>query len=103
MATSDYWGNRVAGKVAQRLLSQEDAIKFRLGQPRTRRQNTSDLLRVAVADPTEVSAEDRQALEGYLYDRYGEAARYVTPYIQSQTPEQNVNLPTEENLNAGSI
>lgn len=84
MANEQYWGERVAAKVKSRLAAQEDAIATRLGRPRQRRPDTKDLLKTHLQSNDVLSGDDYRALEGYLYERYGEAARFVTPYLQQE-------------------
>lgn len=97
----DYWGDKIRGKFSARLEASSEAIAARLGPPTQRKPDTKLLLSDAIADPSLYSdPESREMLEDRLFKTYGEAARFILPYVaEDQLPDGGI--PDDPSLDEG--
>jgi hypothetical protein len=72
------------------------AMSKALGAPVQRRPDTKTLLAASIQDPASVPPQGREALMGFLRDRYGEAAHNVAPWILDQFEQGDQQAQVEQ-------
>lgn len=74
---------------AQENLARTKAVMQRsIGTAALRRPNTSEIVRQALEDPASLPPQGRERLNQFLRETYGEAARFVAPYLGLEEEEE---------------
>ncbi len=87
MARDPFWAAEALKLTAEKVERSRLAMEKRLRPAVRRRQNTRELVEQIITDPSQIPPQGLEALAQYNRERYGDAARFVNPFIAEQVEE----------------
>jgi len=87
-----HWMERVMENAQANLARTKAVMQQSIGTAALRRPNTTDMVRTALEDPASLPPVGRERLAAWLQETYGEAAKFVAPYLGL---EENSDAPQE--------
>ena len=76
-----HWMERVMENAQANMARTKAAMRRSIGTAALRRPNTTDMVQRALEDPASLPPVGRERLAAWLQETYGEAARFVAPYL----------------------